>query len=57
MAQQRRGKIISLTFERQRAMVAAVNWEAVQPKLKHGEGDPQCLLNDLDSSHEGSAPP
>jgi hypothetical protein len=57
MAQQRRGKIISLTFERQRAMVAAVNWEAVQPKLKHGEGDPQCLLNDLDSSHEGSGPP
>jgi hypothetical protein len=43
MALQRRGKIVSLTFERRRAMLAAGNREAVRPKLEHGEGDPQCL--------------
>jgi hypothetical protein len=57
MALQRCGKIVSLTFERQRAMVDASNWEAVQPKLKHSEGNPQCLLNNLDSSHGGGGPP
>jgi hypothetical protein len=57
MAPQRHGKIISLTFAGRRMMVAAGNREAVRPKLAYGEGDPQCLLNDLDSSHGGSGPP
>jgi hypothetical protein len=51
MAPQRRGKIISLTFERRWAMAAAGHREVVRPKLEHGEGDLQCLLNDLDSFH------
>jgi hypothetical protein len=38
-------------------MVAASNREAVWPKLEHGEGDLQCLLNNLDSSHGGGGPP
>jgi hypothetical protein len=50
MAPQRHGKLVSLTFKRQRAMVVAGTREAVRPKLEHDEGDPQCLLNDLDSS-------
>jgi hypothetical protein len=37
-------------------MVAVGTREAVRPKLEHGEGDPQCLLNDLDSSHGGGGP-
>jgi hypothetical protein len=57
MAPQRCGKIVSLSFERWRAMVAASNREAVWPKLEHGEGDLQCLLNNLDSSHGGGGPP
>jgi hypothetical protein len=40
MALRRHGKIVLLTFKWRRAMVAVGNWEAVQPKLKHGEGDP-----------------
>jgi hypothetical protein len=56
MAPQRRGKIVFLTFERQRVMVAASNREAVRPKLEHGVGDPQCLLNDLDYFHGGGGP-
>jgi hypothetical protein len=56
MAPQRHGKFVSLAFERRRAMEAAGTQEAVQPKLKHGKGDPQCLLNDLDGSHWGSGP-
>jgi hypothetical protein len=47
MAPQRRGKIVSLTFERRWATVVAGNREAVRPRLEHGEGDPQCLLDDL----------
>jgi hypothetical protein len=31
-------------------MVVAGTREVVRPKLEHDEGDPQCLLNDLDSS-------
>jgi hypothetical protein len=57
MAPQRRGKIISLTFERWWAMAAAGHREAVRPKLEHGEGDLQCLLNDLDSFLGGGGPP
>jgi hypothetical protein len=57
MAPQRHGKLISLTFERRRVMVVAGTREEVRPKLKHGEGDPQCLLNDLDGSHGGGGPP
>jgi hypothetical protein len=57
MAPQRRGKIISLTFEQWWAMAAAGHREAVQPKLEHGEGDLQCLLNDLDSFLGGGGPP
>jgi hypothetical protein len=56
MAPQRRGKIVLLTFERRRVMVAASNREAVWPKLEHGVGDPQCLLNDLDCFHGGGGP-
>jgi hypothetical protein len=37
--------------------VAAGNREAVQPRLDNGEGDLQCLLNDLDSSYVGRGPP
>jgi hypothetical protein len=40
MAPRQHGKIVLLTFEWRRAMVAVGNGEAVQPKLKHGEGDP-----------------
>jgi hypothetical protein len=29
-------------------MVVVGTREAVRPKLEHSEGDPQCLLNDLD---------
>jgi hypothetical protein len=56
MAPQRHGKFVSLAFERRRAMEVAGTQEAVQPKLEHGKGDPQCLLNDLDGSHWGSGP-
>jgi hypothetical protein len=56
MAPQRHGKLVLLTFERWLAMVVAGTREAVQPKLKHGEGDPQCLHNDLDGSHGGGGP-
>jgi hypothetical protein len=57
MAPQRHGKLVSLTFEWRRAMVVAGTREAVQPKLELGDGDRQCLLNDLDDSHGGSGPP
>jgi hypothetical protein len=57
MAPQRHGKLISLTFERRRVMVVAGTREEVRPKLEHGEGDPQCLLNDMDGSHGGGGPP
>jgi hypothetical protein len=57
MPPQRHGKLISLTFERWRAMVVAGTQEAVQPKLEHGDGDLQCLLNDFDWSHRGGGPP
>jgi hypothetical protein len=50
MALQRRRKIVSLTFERRREMVAAGNREAVRSGLDNVEGDLQCLPNDLDSS-------
>jgi hypothetical protein len=30
-------------------MLAAGNREAVRPRLEHGKGNSQCLLNDLDS--------
>jgi hypothetical protein len=57
MPPQRHGKLILLTFERWRAMVVAGTQEAVQPKLEHGDGDLQCLLNDFDWSHGGGGPP
>jgi hypothetical protein len=57
MALQRHGKLILLTFERQRAMLVASTREAIRPKLEYGKGDPQCLLNDLDGSHRGDGLP
>jgi hypothetical protein len=56
MAPQRHGNLVLLTVERWLAMVVAGTREAVRPKLKHGEGDPQCLHNDLDGSHGGGGP-
>jgi hypothetical protein len=56
MAPQRHGKLVSVTFEQRRAMVAAGTREVVRPKLEHCEGGPPCLLNDLNGSHEGGGP-
>jgi hypothetical protein len=56
MAPQQHGKLVSLTFQWWWAMVVASTRKAVRPKLEHGEGNPQSLLNDLDGSHGGSGP-
>jgi hypothetical protein len=53
MAPQRGGKIVWLNFKWWRVTVVAGNLEAVWPRLDNGEGDLQCLPNDLDSSYGG----